>query len=240
MKFQIIASFLILLGIALTGLTTPAAAQGGTPTPPPMIERLEPAPMVDRLAAPPMPDNPTQADYGAQVYYQICMVCHGDRGQGLTDEWRGVLDLEDQDCWQSRCHASNYPPGGFVFPKYVPPVIGPLVINRFQSALELHDYIQAKMPWQAAGTRSEEEYWQLTAFLLRLNGIDPGRAPLDQERAATILLAAPTAQASPLQSVEEAQPRSPFWLVGGLALGAVLLLVGGIIIGLRLSKPEGD
>ena len=237
MNFKIILAFLILMS------TTPATAQGSDPTPPPMIERLEPGNMdasVDRLAPPPMPDNPSQADYGAQVYYQICMVCHGDRGQGLTDEWRGVLDLEDQDCWQSRCHATNHPPDGFIFPKYVPPVVGAVMPARFKTALELYDYLSTRMPWQAAGTRSEEEYWQLTAFLLRLNSVDPGDAPLDRERAAAILLAAPTAQASPLQPVEEAQPRSPFWLVGGLALGAVLLLVGGIIIGLRLNKPEGE
>ena len=225
MMFKVILLTLVLINI-----------RGGEPTPPPMIERLAPgemAPQVDRLAPPPMPPNPTQADYGAQVYYQICMVCHGDQGQGLTDEWRGVLDLEDQDCWQSRCHATNHPPDGFIFPKYVPPVVGAVMPARFKTALELYDYLSTRMPWQAPGTRSEEEYWQLTAFLLRLNGVDPGEAPLDRERAAQIKLAAPT---NPGQLAEGTEPASPFWLIGGVALGALVILVGGIYVGLRLNR----
>ena len=224
----------------------PAYAQEGTPTPvPPMIERVLPGSMetpVDRLAAPPMPENPTQADYGAQVYYQICMVCHGDQGQGLTDEWRGVLDLEDQDCWQSRCHATNHPPDGFIFPRYVPPVVGDVMLARFQTALELHDYISSRMPWQAAGTRSEEEYWQLTAHLLRINGVDPGVEPLNASNAAGILL-----RPSPADLPQEAtatpappppSPGTTFQLIAGLAVGSFLLLAGGIFIGLRLARPD--
>jgi cytochrome c5 len=248
MKFRIVL-ILILLSAFFASLAISAVAQAGEPTPlPPMIERVAPENMatpVDRLAAPPMPENPTQADYGAQVYYQICMVCHGDRGQGLTDEWRGALDVQDQDCWQSHCHASNHPPDGFVFPKYVPPVVGPLMTQRFGSALERHDYISTKMPWQAPGTRSEEEYWQLTAHLLRINGVDPGPQPLSATNAANILIhpaenltqavSLPTQTPAPVAS-----QRSPFWLITGLAVGAILLLAGGIFFGLRFSKPEAD
>ena len=58
-------------------------------------------PSVDRLAPPPTVYPPTQAGDGAQVYYQVCMTCHGHRGQGLTEAWRMSLDPEDQTCWQS-------------------------------------------------------------------------------------------------------------------------------------------
>jgi hypothetical protein len=236
--------FYFMLAILFTTclFSAPALAQGSTPTPvPPMIERLGPesmaTPAVDRLAPPVMPENPTQADYGAQVYHLVCMVCHGDRGQGLTDEWRGVLDVEDQDCWQSRCHASNHPPEGFVFPKYVPPVVGPLVTNRFATAQELHDYIRTKMPWQAPGMRSEEEYWQLTAHLLRINGVDPGSAPLGPDNASTVYL---STQSSPSPTPSAAAPdgSSATLLILGIALGAGLILVGGIFLGLRAGQPR--
>jgi hypothetical protein len=32
----------------------------------------------DGLPAPVLPANPTQADYGAEPYYQVCMACHGN------------------------------------------------------------------------------------------------------------------------------------------------------------------
>jgi len=46
----------------------------------------QPTPTIDRLATPVMPPSPQPADYGRQVYYLNCMPCHGDVGQGLTDE----------------------------------------------------------------------------------------------------------------------------------------------------------
>ena len=46
-----------------------------------------PTPTLDRLAPPPTVASPTQADVGAQVYWLNCQPCHGDRSQGLTDEW---------------------------------------------------------------------------------------------------------------------------------------------------------
>jgi mono/diheme cytochrome c family protein len=184
-----------------------------------------------------MPENPTQADLGAQVYYQICMVCHGDRGQGLTDEWRGVLDPEDQNCWQSGCHHTKHPPGGFIFPKVVPPVVGPDVLSHYPTALHLHDFIKARMPWQARGTRSEDEYWQLTAFLLRANGVDPGLDPLDAQRAAGIVLnpsqatalARPTGIPAPTSApaAGDIPMRNTLWIglsTAGLGLAFVLVL----------------
>lgn len=176
----------------------PARAQD-VPTPTP-VETGGMSSFQDRLAPPSMPENPTQADLGAQVYYQVCMVCHGDRGQGLTDEWRGVLDPEDQNCWQSGCHGTRHPADGFVFPKIVPSVIGPATRARFSTAFDLYIYIKTRMPWQWPGTRSDEEYWQLTAFLLRENGIDPGLEPLQPATAAIIRLKPKQAEQTPTPS----------------------------------------
>jgi hypothetical protein len=187
----------------------------------------------DRLAPPPTVYPPTQADQGAQLYYQICMVCHGDRGQGLTDEWRGVLDAEDQNCWQSGCHGGRLRADGFEFPHIVPAAVSPGVVARFANALEFHDYIKTKMPWHAPGSRSEEEYWQLTAFLLRANGIDAGQEPLTPQRAAAIRMrplpvATPTAP-----GLFPAASSSPAVAWG---LPAALVTIGLLLLAFLLVK----
>jgi cytochrome c len=174
----------------------------------------------DRLAPPPTVYPPTQADEGAQVYYLVCMVCHGDRGQGLTDEWRQVLDPPDQNCWQSRCHAGNHPPGGFVFPRFIPSVVSPGMVARFETALDLYQFLSEKMPWQAPGSRSEQEYWQLTAFLLRENGIDPGMQPLDAQRAAAIRM-----RPVPPQTPLALESNNGYWLASALVIGLGLFFL---------------
>jgi cytochrome c len=142
------------------------------------------------LARPPLPDNPTQADYGAQIYYESCMACHGDRGQGLTEEWRAAWNPVDQNCWQSKCHATNHPEEGFKLPRQIPPVVGRETLTRFQTAADLYTFISTKMPWQAPGLFDETQYWQLTAYLLRANDLLPGDdISLNQDNAAQIQLA---------------------------------------------------
>jgi len=126
---------------------------------------------IDWTAMPILPDNPSQADLGAFQYWLVCMSCHGERGQGLTDEWRAQWGEEEQNCWQSKCHASNHPMDGFVFPKYAPPVISIVSLLRFSNARELYDYLSTQMPWWAPGSLTDEVYWQITAFLLRENGV---------------------------------------------------------------------
>lgn len=171
----------------------------------------------DRLAPPPTVNPPTQASQGAQVYYLVCMVCHGDRGQGLTDEWRNVLQPPDNDCWRSRCHAPNHPPGGFVFPHEVPAVMGAGFLQGFGNALNLHNFIETKMPWQAPGSLKPEEYWQLTAYLLELNGVRLPSRTLDAQTAVKIDF-----------SGNPPKPSGPApWQIG-LAAAAVLLVAAGV------------
>jgi mono/diheme cytochrome c family protein len=139
-----------------------------------------------RLTPPPTVYPPTQADDGAQVYFYNCMMCHGDRGQGLTDEWLNSLEPPDNNCWSSKCHDANRPGYGFKLPKQIPGVIEPGMLDQFSTAKNLHDYIKRRMPWQEPGRLSDEEYWQLTAFLMRANGFEPGKQPLDDALAAQI------------------------------------------------------
>jgi mono/diheme cytochrome c family protein len=142
--------------------------------------------LTDRLAPPPMSDPPTQIEQGAYAYYLSCMVCHGDRGQGLTEEWRGALDPADQNCWQSRCHAPNHPPGGFQLPRYAPAIIGSGMLAHYESAAGLYEFLRTRMPWQAPGILEDEVYWHLTAFLLDANGFAFGTTELGPDNAAQV------------------------------------------------------
>ena len=200
-----------------------ARAQGPTPTPTEMI------PMIEMLSPPPLPHSPAQADYGAQVYYYVCMACHGDAGQGLTPEWIEQWGLERNACWQSKCHASNYPEEGFELPRAIPGVVGPQVLNRFTSALELYNYLRRAMPWHAPGSLKDEEYWQLTAYLVRLNGIDPGGQALDVTRADALAWGEVQPGAASAPALPPARDGGWGWLVAGLLAAGLLLaaILGG-------------
>ena len=181
----------------------PAAARGGAeplPTTQPAREtvRLDSAMWdpTDRLGPPPISDPPTTVELGHYAYYLSCMVCHGDRGQGLA-AWQTVLPEEDRDCWQSRCHAANHPPGGFQFPQYAPPIMGQGTLARFETGAELHEYLHTQMPWQAPGILSEEEYWQITAFLAQAQGAEPGPEPLTPQQVGALGLHPSPGETSP-------------------------------------------
>jgi cytochrome c len=124
------------------------------------------------------------------------MVCHGDEGQGL-EAWRQSLDPDDRDCWQSRCHAVNHTPCGFQLAGSTPPVMGPGTLARFQTAADLYDNPRANMPWQAPGTLTDDEYWQITANLTDAHGVEPGEEPLTRQRAEDLPLHADPSGASP-------------------------------------------
>lgn len=179
-RWMVFLFLLFLLGGAAALSVKPAAGIAEA--------QMPPTPTSDRLAPWPTVYPPSQADTGAQEYYQRCMVCHGDRGQGLTAEWRGALDPADQNCWQAGCHHVRRPPDGFIFPKAVPAVIGAGTLMRFETAQELFEFTRSTMPFQAPGSLSDEMYWQLTAYLVRENGFDPGRQALDESTAGAVRL----------------------------------------------------
>lgn len=155
-----------------------------TPTP-------QPTPTFDvrRLEKPVIPSDTTkQLQKGSEIYWGICMACHGDVGQGLTDEWRDAFGTEDRNCWQSECHGSDHPPQGFFIPKdkLAPGVAGSGKLARFTSAQELHDYILANMPWWDPGQLTNEEVWQVTSYILRLHKVMPANFDLTDRNASAI------------------------------------------------------
>jgi cytochrome c5 len=203
MRLSLAVAFLLLLLLAL-----PVAAQDEPPTPTPFPFTMPPQ-KSGGLIMPDFGPDATQADYGAEVYRLVCKACHGDKGQGLAPDWIAQWAPEDQNCWQTKCHAANHPPEGFVLPRDIPPVVGPALTGRFADGQQLHNYIAATMPWHAAGTLESDEYWQATAHLLEMNGVEVGNATLDPANAASFSLAQGSSQGGPAQTAPAAAATPP-------------------------------
>jgi quinol-cytochrome oxidoreductase complex cytochrome b subunit/mono/diheme cytochrome c family protein len=142
---------------------------------------------ITRLAQPPTVYPPDQADNGAQIYWGMCSACHGDRGQGLTAEWRDLYAPNERDCWQSGCHGSDFPINSFGIPQTgVPPLAGQGKLARFSNAFELQSFIHGNMPFFPAGSLTSEEALTLAAYVLQINGMQPEGLALNRENSAAI------------------------------------------------------
>jgi hypothetical protein len=125
-----------------------------------------PTSMIDRLAAPAQPANPTQLQRGAYLFWLNCITCHGDRGQGLSDEWRTVF-VEDANCWARGCHAGRNGDQGFPIPHMVPAIISSAGdLPPFKTPELLFEYLRSTHPPQNPGFMPDSDYWALTAYLL--------------------------------------------------------------------------
>jgi hypothetical protein len=185
-----------------------------------LAQNITPTP--DRLARPTLPAEPSQADKGAQVYWLTCLPCHGDRGQGLTTEFMETYPVEDRNCWESGCHGKRPYENGFTLPTTVPAVIGEGTLRRFPNAAVFSSYIYAAMPYWRPASLTEEEKWQVTAFLLRENRQRLSEDELSDSNAETILIGTPMPDSTP-------QPISPsttyvLWIIAGTVL-VILLMV---------------
>lgn len=143
---------------------------------------------------PPAP-GPAQVDQGASLYYYHCMACHGDRGQGLSVEWRAQWAPGHQDCSVPQCHGSRHPPEGFTFPKnFAPPLVGDGALARYTTAQDLYDFVSKRMPYQAPGSLKPDQYWALVAFILQRRGAAVSN--VGPANAGDILLHAPPERAA--------------------------------------------
>jgi hypothetical protein len=221
-----------------TAVTPPPSTVPSTPSPP----GPQPTPTIDRLAAPPTVENPTQLDDGAYLYWLYCIPCHGDKGQGLTDEWRMEYPEEEQYCWNSTCHGTNPPePFGFHIPTVVPAVVIPHGgLERFDTLGEVYYYTRGAMPLEMPGRLTDEEYLAIMAFLANEMGLWTGEEYNDRNIMQVRLRPGEVVEATP-ESTPEATPEPVSSynrvttisanMLGTLALAfSAMLVVGGVII----------
>ena len=211
----------LVMGGIISGLTLVNAFSvdppSSTPTPTFDISRLDPPSTVF---------PPAQADIGAQTYLGMCIDCHGDRGQGLTDEWLDSFEPEERDCWASGCHGEDFPENSFALPPTgVPAISGPGTLARFSNALELWAFIKEFMPLFPAGSLTDDETWSLVAYLMRLN-----ERPL-----AGLTLTAINAAAIPVHH-NVSLPESEF---PGVLVFSGLLIIAMVGMRLRARRDKG-
>jgi len=231
--FVIVSALTASLLASTDAQASPHAQSTATATPMP-----QPTPTFDikRLDKPlVISEIPNQLEAGSLKYWGVCMACHGDKGQGLTDEWRDAFGTEDRNCWQSECHGPDHPPQGFLIPKdrLAPSVAGTGSLGRFQNAQELHDYILASMPWWDPGQLTDTETWEVTAYILHMHKVLPEDFVLSNENASAIM----TQYA--VQPPANDQP-AIIAFASILSLAAIGMLAQDLRKHLRLRKLQDD
>lgn len=213
---------LLLAALFFDGGTAASVNQQATP-----VNTLSP---FERLAKPTLPAGPSQSDLGAQDFWLYCLPCHGDKGQGLTAEFRETYPPEEVDCWQSGCHGKSPYENGFILPTKVPAVIGQGSLAKFSDAAQLNSYIRAAMPFWKPGSLTEQEAWRVTAFILRESDLWNDAVELGVSNAAGVKIprgAFLTPVATPQQAEVPKGSGGNGWivLIGGLLLFSALLFV---------------
>ena len=204
---------LLLAGLFFDGGIASSVNQQATPTS--TLSAFE------RLAKPTLPAQPSQADLGAQGYWLYCLPCHGDRGQGLTLEFRETYPPDEVNCWQSGCHGKRPYEFGFTLPMKIPPLIGPNALQKFSNAAVLQSYIFAAMPFWKPGSLEQDDVWKITAFLLRENGLWNAREELSASNAGQVVVHEAEATPTPPPGINSFRAAS-FW---PLLFGPVILVL---------------
>jgi cytochrome c len=194
--------------------------------------QVTPAPTVDRLAEPTLPAAPSAADYGAQAYWLYCLPCHGDRAQGLTEEFRQTYPPEDQNCWTSHCHGKITYENGFTIPTVVPALVGYGALAKFPTAANLYGFMHAAMPFQKPNSLTDEDYYKITTFLLRQNGLIDDNTEVNASNAAQIVVS----RATPAPTPQPSQVRDGSGAWGWIILTSAVVLSIIILFALKKSR----
>lgn len=182
----------------------------------------EATPGYDPLVEPTLPPNPSELETGGNLYWHWCMTCHGDFGQGLTDEWRSVWEEDHQNCWGRGCHAGRPGDTGFPIPTVVPAIANGL--PGFASLDELYAYLKDTHPPQHPGLLEDPEYRAIALYVFAMNRRSPAEAsatpPASATPAPTFTLFAASITSTPVPTSVSQNSDTPWFL---LALGAALL-----------------
>jgi hypothetical protein len=206
----------LFVALALMVATLPRAAQAQ--------QSVSPTPTYDPLEEPLLPDNPTTYELGRNWYWHYCMPCHGDKGQGLTDEWRAVWEPDHQDCWGKGCHVGERIEDSFTIPTVVPPIVSQVKLAQFTSVHALHEYLKATHPPQNPGGLEDEQYQAIALYIFSEND-----RPLVEATLVPTITRSPTSMPPPeTVPAEESSQTSNMIIYIGLEIILAVVLIWGI------------
>ena len=113
-----------------------------------------------------------QQERGAALYAEHCAVCHGATRQGLS-EARLAFPEDHRRC--ESCHRPNNPPQMDLLAMHsrnafsvgdAPALVGEGTLANFPNEAALRSYLSATMPRPFPGSLSEQDYRDLSVFLL--------------------------------------------------------------------------
>lgn len=104
-----------------------------------------------------LPAGSGTAAQGAKVFAEKCAICHGEEAKG----GKNAALISDQPLAGQGIEANK------------------TIKNFWANATTLYDYIRRAMPWPSPRTLSDEEVYQLTAFLLAGNKLIDEKTVLD-------------------------------------------------------------
>lgn len=117
---------------------------------------------------------------------------------------------------------------------------GSRVRSNYVNAQQLYDFISVAMPFDKPGGLKKEEYWDVTAFLWYMNGVDPGPMVVDASNAARLTWNyTPAAAPAPAKGDERSGADKGIQLTGGWIVGGVgaLVAIGATVVFLR-RRPQ--
>ncbi len=230
----LVLGFFLFVSFLLTenAAASPSLQTSATPT---ILPSVTPTFDMRRMDKPKVSAIPSQSEKGQLLYWGICLACHGDRGQGLTDEFRLGAFGADSNCWQSGCHGKNHPPDGFEMPKTLtfPALSNAGSLGRFQNAQQLYDYVVAMMPWWKPGSLGSEKAWQVTAYLLKMKGSLPDGIVLNETNASAVPV-------HRLATAPKNENIAIFIFIGAMILSMVGLIARDIFPRLKTDADSSD
>ena len=194
-------------------------------------EAPTPTSTYDPLAEPFVPENPSEHDLGHNWYWHNCMTCHGDVGQGLTDEFRAIWPEDHQNCWEHGCHGGRVDDEGFPIPTIVPALVREGKLAQFSSLQAFEEFLKATHPPQDPGGLEGEQYHAIALYVFSMNN-----RPLEKPTSVPANPISPsptrTPEPEPL-SFEATSAQSNVFLYIGL--GAILTVI--LILAIRKKLP---
>jgi len=189
-----------------------------------------PTPTYDPLAEPFVPENPSEYDLGRNWYWHNCMTCHGDVGQGLTDEFRAIWPEDHQNCWEHGCHGGSVDDEGFSIPTVVPALVSEEKLPQFSSQQAFFKFLKSTHPPQDPGCLEDEQYQAIVKYVFSMND-----RPLDAPTPEPTMTPEPASTPTLIIAPDKNTHTTPNMLI---YIGLGIMLILAVLWGVRNKLPR--